>query len=605
MNNLFKIKKKRPFKRLNIVLLTLMLLLSGCEKKVGEDKSQNSLTTITNQETFCVDKNKHLFLNSYEDYKQYLSNPEPSYELLYQTVKENKRIPKKYKEMFNRIIELFETTKINPKNLGVFYENLKKEEINTDYIADKSSPTTVTAFFISDPKRPSINIDENLADFYTFLHEVIHSCYEAQILYEDKLIVITSGGIKETLLHDNLVEINLYGNCFVEAQAEYIAQYLYRSQKRLSLSAFSYNINTDIFEFWTKTLDIDINTLFSSSIKDFEKSLATLQMEEEEIDGILFKMDALLEINEDFYEEDIRYSIYNQYIQKIVERYVTLGLTSKEVYEKIGNALKESVIEKIHDLNDLEYRNQYLNFQKKLFNSIDFWISLVLMQYDMDISSIYYYIGHEFDIYYSLYGKDVNLNTGNYYLSYNWDDEAVKNSFILLYVEEEEIKMCSYIENADGTLSCYNYYGEIEGIMNGVKLKDLLEKNFISMENGSIQFNITIEEMIFLLKSQKQVSRNEEKNIVKASDKTLYLNEGYVVICNATTNANGEEIAYHIFNNQIYLLPENVKRIDSIEELIEKEILSITEDNKIFYDLEAIEDYLKEQKEGLLSKKVF
>lgn len=591
-------RDKMYLKRLNIILFALMLSLTGCKNDASKstvdiDFSSEEINSDDHLSYFDFSIDKVIFLNDYAEYKDYLKNPAPTYELLYKTVKNNSNIPSKYKEVLNQIINLFEINEISNEHLGVFYENLYRLIFNTNYELNDSN---VAAYFQSHSDTPSINIDENSVDFYTILHEIIHSCHETMIKSDDKIIVITSKITEKTLITDEIYAVKYYGKCFTEGQAEYIAQYLCNSQKRLFLSADSYNTTNNILEFWIDTLGIDINTFFSYNLNDFIASLTALGISEMDIKNIINDLDAILENKEATFEDSYqaRYSFYQKYVPKLVEYYIREGLSSKDIYKVIGKSLKTSVIERVHDESDIIYRGKYLNNQKKLFDNIDGWLKEILNNHQMETSSIYYYIGHEFEIYYSLYGKEFGLSSNDYYLGYNWDEAAINNCQILLYTEDQRIKMCSYAENQDGTLCCYDYDGEIANINNGIKLCDLLSLDVIDVESGYLKYNYSLKEIVNLINNHQITIHFDKESLTNAKDRYLYLDNGNAIICNLTTNEEGEDIPYQVFSNQIYLIPENAIKIGNVNELIRNKAITVNKKGNILINVDKLNQFLKE-----------
>lgn len=596
--------KTRNYKKINVLLLTLVIACTGCKgenaelttKEITEEATISSDANSNDNISYVKDSN-FLFFNEYEDYKNYLSELAPSYDLLYDTINHNNKIDGKYKEVLTSIVDLFKKYNIAPENLAIFYENLRKLRVNTNFRIDKSESTGVAAFFESDADEPSINIDESFVDFYTILHEVIHSCKEAQVRFGDKIIVITSMGINKEIIDEKngISRIEQYGLSFTEGQAEVIAQRLYNSSKRLYLAKYSYNISNSIIDFLMDTLDINLNSIFGYSIKDFENALMNIGIAEEDVRKIVLHMDILHTKGEDVETKDAaRQIFYANYIPKLTKYYLDLGLSTDMIYSKIGNSLKTSVIEKILDDNKIVYLGQYLQDQKSLFDEIDYLISETLTEHGMQPSSIYYYIGHEFEIYYELYGE-ASLTNGNYYLSHNWDETASNNAQILLYTENEEIKMCSYNENVDGSLTCYDYYGKIENIENGMSLSALLSINAIKIENGYIKYTYPVEDMIKLLKDHKITSSFDQESFSLASDRYLTIQGSGGKIINVTSNQDGEFIPYQIFSSKMNILPENVRIIAPLPELYEAEVITLDNEYNINIKGDALNKYLTDK----------
>ena len=141
--------------KLNILLLVFMLSLTGCKTENQERKIANlNYEEMLNENTSQISIDNVIYTNNYEEYKNYLSNLNPSYDLLRKTVKENDNITENNKESIIEIINLFEEKNIDSKNLAILYENLK--------IMVVTNETT---------------------DFHSLLQEIIKSSMDAQITY--------------------------------------------------------------------------------------------------------------------------------------------------------------------------------------------------------------------------------------------------------------------------------------------------------------------------------------------------------------------------------------------------------------------------------------
>lgn len=583
--------KSRLNKQLNILMLTLMLSLTGCSKNTSSLNSSPNVTLENSNQTTKVNNNT-IYINDYEVYKEYLSELNPSYNLLRETIKKNPHITGEYQDVYLKIVDLFEQNKISTRNLAIFYENIKKGVINTDYTVIKDGHSNVCAFFTVDPDHPSITVDGDNIDFYIFLHEVIHSCHEVQIRSHDKIIYITGNGLEEEINDLGEIIYNTYGLGFIEGQAEFLSNYLYNSSKHLFGASKNYNNTNDIIDFIYDTQDIDLNTLFAYNASDFKEYLLDLKMPKETVEKLITNLDKEISNNEiDGFET--RQYFYTNYIPILVEQYLNMGYSSKEIYARIGTSLKTSVIEDNHNLDELSYYKNYLNDQKKLFDIIDELIMNILNKHDLDTYSIYDFIGHEFAIYYSLYGDIVSLDNDNIYFSYNWDSEASLNSNILIYVEDNNMKMCNYSENADGSLTCYDANGEIENITNGIKLSNLTKEDFITIREGYLKFYFYPEVMNEYIASLKITSNYQLES--KLSDSYLYISNNKIVICSCTINQDGEEIPYRISDGKVYVLPENAIKISSLIELYEEQIITFDEYGNYNIDNDKLANYLEEQ----------
>lgn len=313
--------KNRLKKQLNIILLSLMLTITGCAKnndsiKYSNECSKTEETTEYNNR--IIKDNNTIYINDYEEYKTYLSELNPSYDLLRETIKNNKNINQTYQDVLLKIVDIFEKNKVDNHNLAIFYENLKKLVVNTNYSVDLSSDSFVGAFFTPDADTPSITVDGENVDFYLFLHEVIHSCHELKIRYDDKIIYITAQEVKEVLNSAGEKEIELSGIGFIEGQTEFISNYLYNSSKHLFTSSKNYNNANDIIDFVYDTQALDFNTFFLFNTKDFKNILLNINIPKEQIDDIMSKLDyqTINEIN----NSEARTTFYNNYIPKIVEQ---------------------------------------------------------------------------------------------------------------------------------------------------------------------------------------------------------------------------------------------------------------------------------------------
>lgn len=245
-----------------------------------------------------------------------------------------------------------------------------------------------------------------------------------------------------------------------------------------------------------------------------------------------------------------------------------------------------------NDLNELNYYKNYLNEQKYIFDTIDNIIMKTLKEHNLETYSIYDFIGHEFLIYYSLYGEEVSLDNESIYLAHNWDNEASLNSNILIYVEDNMMKMCNYSLNPDGSITCYDANGEINNITNGVSLSKLTEVEIFSSCEGYLKY-YHYPEAIRDAISDVEITADYNVESIINSNSYLYLDNNSLVVCSCTTNQNGEVIPYIIYDNKVYLLSENARKIGSLKELYEEEILTYDENNKYDIDNDKLEDYLK------------
>ena len=139
--------------KLNILLLVFMLSLTGCKTENQDRKIANlNYEEMLNENTSQISIDNVIYTNNYEEYKNYLSNLNPSYDLLRKTVKENDNITENNKESIIEIINLFEEKNIDSKNLAILYENLKIMVVTNE-----------------------------TKDFHSLLQEIIKSSMEAQI----------------------------------------------------------------------------------------------------------------------------------------------------------------------------------------------------------------------------------------------------------------------------------------------------------------------------------------------------------------------------------------------------------------------------------------
>ena len=119
--------KTRNYKKINVLLLTLVIACTGCKgenaelttKEITEEATISSDANSNDNISYVKDSN-FLFFNEYEDYKNYLSELAPSYDLLYDTINHNNKIDGKYKEVLTSIVDLFKKYNIAPENLAIF-----------------------------------------------------------------------------------------------------------------------------------------------------------------------------------------------------------------------------------------------------------------------------------------------------------------------------------------------------------------------------------------------------------------------------------------------------------------------------------------------------
>lgn len=587
--------KNKIKKQLNILMLTLMLATTGCSNsnEIVYDNTNSSTVEETKTDEDITHANTDdnvLYLNNYEEYKKYLSELNPSYSLLRKTIKENSNITGDYEVALLNIVDIFEDNKIDTHNLAIFYENLKKEVINSDYSIDFKGETIVGASFTPDPDQPCIKVDGENVDFATFLHEVIHSCHEVIIRVGSKYVYITSYSIEEVISDTDEKNLKFSGIGFIEGQTECITDCLYNGSKRLYVSSNGYNTANDIIDFVFDTQSINLNTFFSLNTDDFKRILVNSNIPKDTVNKIIQQLDTHVTFSE-FDAFETRKIFYRNYIPAIIEEYIESGYTSKEIYGIIGSSLKTSIIEDTHNINDYIYYKEYINNQKELFDIIEEQLTTTLSEHDLETYSIYDFIGHEFKIYYSLYGKNVSLDNGNIYFAHNWDDEASLNSNILLYVENGTMKMCNYAENPNGSITCYDTFGELKHINNGISLKTLTESGIMTTFDGYLWYYYYPEDIKKEIISTDIYTKYDIDSVINGNS-YLYLSEGNCTICSITKNKDGEEIAYSLFDNKIFLLPENAIKIGSLKELYENEIFSFDEDNNYIIDNKKLEEYI-------------
>lgn len=152
--------------------------------------------------------------------------------------------------------------------------------------------------------------------------------------------------------------------------------------------------------------------------------------------------------------------------------------------------------------------------------------------------------------------------------------------------------MCSYNENSDGSLTCYDYYGKIENIENGMSLSALLSINAIKIENGYIKYTYPVEDMIKLLKGHKVTSSFDQESFSLASDRYLTIQGSGGKIINVTINQDGEFIPYQIFSSKMNILPENVRIIAPLPELYEAKVITLDDEYNINIKGDALNKYL-------------
>lgn len=581
--------KSRFRKELSILSLTLMLAISGCSNKGGYEANKTESVVETTDETKIIKTDDLTFINDYEEYKQYLSNLNPSYKLLRETIKSNKNIPDEYESVLLQIVDIFERNDIKTEKLAIFYENLSKLVIKTDHEIKQGEGTKVAAFFTVDPYEPSITVDGDHVDFYTFLHEVLHSSSELLLDVDGKLIYISSTGINITEVN-NKEYIEQYGLGYKEGHTEYLSNLLYNSSSHLFTSSKNYDNACDIIDFLHDTLELTINDSFLMNVDDFKDTLSDMGINDDEIDDLIKKLDT--QINDKSYDGfKTRETFYYNYIPALVNKYIKDGLTSKEIYEKIGTSLKNSVIESRHDISSIYYYEMSLNEQKELFDNIDEIIKEILDQQNIKTYSIYDYIGHEFLIYYSLYGEEESLNYANLYLAFNWDDTASINSNIMLYEDNGELCICNYIKNEDGSYTCFDANGEVKNLTVGLDLKRLTEEEIVTSYQGHLRYYYYQEQIIYYLEDIR--SRYDKTAILESDERYLYIADGRLTFANITTNELGEEITYHISKNKVYILPENAYKVGTFKELSENNVLYINDEGNISINSKNLDNYLE------------
>ncbi len=559
--------------KLNILLLVFMLSLTGCKTENQERKIANlNYEEMLNENTSQISIDNVIYTNNYEEYKNYLSNLNPSYDLLRKTVKENDNITENNKESIIEIINLFEEKNIDSKNLAILYENLKIMVVT----------------------------NEN-TDFYSLLQEIIKSSMEAQITYEDKIVYITSCDfvkMKNDLGEDIVTTLGLG---FIEVKKDFICRYLTNNSSNKINKQKNYNNTLDIISFFLETTGTDFNTFFSYNVIDFKSILIALGIPEDEVLKIIKSLDNEI-TNISPKEYNTRELFYNNYIPKLVKFYLNSGLTSKEIYNIIGNTLKNSTIESIRDIDATNYNNNYLNEQKTLFDNIDILISNTLKEDNKETYSLQDFIGHEFKIYYSLYGEYCSLDLGTLYLSFNWDNTASNNANILIYVEDNKLKMCNYIENEDHSLTCYNYDKPLDGDKYGMKLSELIASEIMTVHEGYLKYYYNKENIIGLLKSNKLNCNYQTETLINDENTYLYINGSKATICNITINELGEEIPYYISNGKVYILKENALNVGSLKELTNERVITIDEYGNIIINNEELYSHLKTLSEGTPSQ---
>lgn len=559
--------------KLNILLLVFMLSLTGCKTENQERKIANlNYEEMLNENTSQISIDNVIYTNNYEEYKNYLSNLNPSYDLLRKTVKENDNITENNKESIIEIINLFEEKNIDSKNLAILYENLKIMVVT----------------------------NEN-TDFYSLLQEIIKSSMEAQITYEDKIVYITSCDfvkMKNDLGEDIVTTLGLG---FIEVKKDFICRYLTNNSSNKINKQKNYNNTLDIISFFLETTGTDFNTFFSYNVIDFKSILIALGIPEDEVLKIIKSLDNEI-TNISPKEYNTRELFYNNYIPKLVKFYLNSGLTSKEIYNIIGNTLKNSTIESIRDIDATNYNNNYLNEQKTLFDNFDILISNTLKEDNKETYSLQDFIGHEFKIYYSLYGEYCSLDLGTLYLSFNWDNTASNNANILIYVEDNKLKMCNYIENEDHSLTCYNYDKHLDGDKYGMKLSELIASEIMTVHEGYLKYYYNKENIIGLLKSNKLNCNYQTETLINDENTYLYINGSKATICNITINELGEEIPYYISNGKVYILKENALNVGSLKELTNERVITIDEYGNIIINNEELYSHLKTLSEGTPSQ---
>lgn len=559
--------------KLNILLLVFMLSLTGCKTENQERKIANlNYEEMLNENTSQISIDNVIYTNNYEEYKNYLSNLNPSYDLLRKTVKENDNITENNKESIIEIINLFEEKNIDSKNLAILYENLK--------IMVVTNETT---------------------DFHSLLQEIIKSSMEAQITYEDKIVYITSCDFVKT--KNDLGEdiVTTLGSGFIEVKKDFICRYLTNNSSNKINKQKNYNNTLDIISFFLETTGTDFNTFFSYNVIDFKSILIALGIPEDEVLKIIKSLDNEI-TNTSSKEYNTRELFYNNYIPKLVKFYLKSGLTSKEIYNIIGNTLKNSTIESIRDIDATNYNNNYLNEQKTLFDNIDILISNTLKEHNKETYSLQDFIGHEFKIYYSLYGEYCSLDLGTLYLSFNWDNTASNNANILIYAEDDTLKICNYIENEDHSLTCYNYDKPLDGDKYGMKLSELIESEVMTVYEGYLKYYYNKENIIGLLKSNKLNCNYQTETLINDENTYLYINGSKATICNITINELGEEIPYYISNGKVYILKENALKVGSLKELTNERFITIDEYGNIIINDEELYSHLKTLSEGSSSQ---
>jgi len=628
----------------SLLVLSMLLTMTSCKKSKDTEPLEmsqieiNSLLEKTLKDNgdkiafqddgsiLYTEDEDYKFLYEYKEYKKYLKDKNPTYELLYSTLTEKREseIPSEYKSIIKEFIENCEKNNIDTKKMAVFYENLTKLVIEFggeaqtnefgEYPAAVFVPgeekSVLTIYKSDNPESSTKPIIE---------HELYHSCKSTLIKVKGKNICITDSA-RAVSYEDGVITPYNYGISASEGLAELINNLMIRGRDIFSYLSDGYIVVSDFIEFWASTANLSLNEVFSYTVLDFQKSLDELGLASESgyiIDTLDFSTIRTQDIAIDY--QDIRENIYKTYISALVKYYISEGYSSNEIYFRIETAFNNSTIQLAgnsdKNSNTYRYDNYYLYSQQELAELINETVATILSKNHMPTINLSMDTRagikrttsentYDFDIEIPFDVKKTTIMQVGCELDYT----TVKNSNLFLREEDGTYKLSSYIDMPDGTIACYDctqdgqiikYNASGTGKINGAKLKDLLELGLISVIGNTIIINcnwsdipndimpkyckdeITLEDM----KSQlfMYIDYNDENFRPK--------------FCNFTITETGEYIFYGTYNGNINSISLDGRQGDRLDNLTNNGIVVIYDDEYSINDSNW-QKYFSEQEKG-------
>lgn len=518
---------------------------------------------------------KERYVYSNEEFKEYLSVKNPTFEDLREVLDKNQNMPSLFKKWSYDYIENVEKIDSN-RDITVFYYNLSKLSLIFDSVKTIEDDThSNTAAYFS-PRECAIHFPENYQDNQRsknyFEHELTHLWDSACIELDDTTIVRINNLIEVNLDDNYNLTYNYLGTALKEGLTDLVALN-YGNNYKIDISGY-YEID-DVVQIVCsyinekpKNLISDgvINTIEKLNQSGIKDPLYFLQVMDVYYDS--------LANNNIFLTNDMRENIYEVIIENLTTKLISNGSSVKDIYNSVLYLLNDSLIQQNINKNYFITMIMYDQAQNNLKDNCIKYVSQILLENGINTDINSFKEAEDF----CCTNNDVSLgeeieekeDSNNYYNNNNEDDfinEIFPESSLYIYETfNHKIKICYAIKDIDGNTKYFSYPNYIiiddSDILYGEFLSVLQDLGIISANFDNNTANVEI----YSEKWKTYFNDNYSNDLLTGGHDTINVYDSlYVYVYEKndeknygvayTAQINGELILYDVTTNEIIDIP--------------------------------------------------